>query len=204
VARLQHLRETVQGRPTALQDEVQAELDLAAGLTHQAKGETTQATMLARAAKTRAHANRNRRRELEAACLLAASADDALHEALHIAASAGHVQPFLDILPFTPGLAARLKTANLKPALADIARQLIALLPGEPVPEPARDEILLSPRERDILQLLVRGQTNKAIARALNVAPETIKTHIKRIFQKLNVTNRAQAVSRYYQSRLSA
>jgi len=53
----------------------------------------------------------------------------------------------------------------------------------------------LSPRERDILDLIGQGQTNKAIARALAIAPETVKTHVKRIFVKLGVESRAQAVA---------
>ena len=211
VARLQHLRETVQDRQSALRAEVQAELDLAGALAHQARGETAQSVALARSAKAQAGAHRNRRRELEAAALLAmllegADADAALREALALAEGGGHVQLFLDLLPFAaPSFTARLKALAQKPEPAPhagLARQIGARLPGESPPAPPA--LHLSPRERDILQLLVNGQTNKAIARALNVTPETIKTHIKRIFQKLNVTNRSQAVSRYYQSRLGA
>lgn len=55
---------------------------------------------------------------------------------------------------------------------------------------------LLSPRERNILGLIGQGQTNKAIARALGIKPETVKTHVKRIFIKLGVDSRAQAVAR--------
>jgi LuxR family maltose regulon positive regulatory protein len=54
----------------------------------------------------------------------------------------------------------------------------------------------LSVRERDILILVGRGLSNKRIARALTIAPETVKSHVKRIFFKLEVKNRAQAVSR--------
>ena len=54
----------------------------------------------------------------------------------------------------------------------------------------------LSPRESDILRLIAEGRSNKEIARDLAVAPETVKSHIKHIFIKLNVERRAQAVSR--------
>ncbi|MBN3798890.1 helix-turn-helix transcriptional regulator, partial [Burkholderia sp. Ac-20392] len=52
----------------------------------------------------------------------------------------------------------------------------------------------LSAREIEILDYVARGLSNKEIARALRVAPETIKWHLKNIFEKLNVTSRIQAV----------
>jgi LuxR family maltose regulon positive regulatory protein len=54
----------------------------------------------------------------------------------------------------------------------------------------------LSARERTIVVLMSHGHTNKSIARALSIAPETVKSHAKRIFQKLEVQTRAQAVYR--------
>ena len=62
------------------------------------------------------------------------------------------------------------------------------------VPAPARDE--LTGRERSIVEFIAQGRSNKEIARELGVAPETIKTHLKRIFQKLSAESRAQAVVR--------
>jgi ATP/maltotriose-dependent transcriptional regulator MalT len=55
---------------------------------------------------------------------------------------------------------------------------------------------LLSSRESDILQLMSRGLTNKGIARDLSIAPETVKTHAKHIFEKLKARTRAEAVAR--------
>jgi LuxR family maltose regulon positive regulatory protein len=54
----------------------------------------------------------------------------------------------------------------------------------------------LSARETDILKLIAEGLSNKEIARDLVIAPETVKSHVKNIFAKLNVEKRAQAVSR--------
>ena len=54
----------------------------------------------------------------------------------------------------------------------------------------------LSAREGDILKLIGEGLSNKEIARSLAIAPETVKSHVKYIFTKLNVERRAQAVSR--------
>ena len=54
----------------------------------------------------------------------------------------------------------------------------------------------LSTRERAIVLLMGHGLTNKMIARQLRIAPETVKSHAKRIFLKLTVQSRAQAVYR--------
>jgi LuxR family maltose regulon positive regulatory protein len=54
----------------------------------------------------------------------------------------------------------------------------------------------LSTREGDILKLIADGLSNKEIARNLAITPETVKSHVKHIFTKLNVEKRAQAVSR--------
>lgn len=52
----------------------------------------------------------------------------------------------------------------------------------------------LAPREREVLNLLMRGLPNKTIARELGVAEITVKVHLKSIFRKLDVANRAQAI----------
>jgi len=54
----------------------------------------------------------------------------------------------------------------------------------------------LSAREHDVLVKISRGFPNKRIARALEISPETVKSHVKRIFLKLAVSTRAEAVSR--------
>jgi DNA-binding NarL/FixJ family response regulator len=55
----------------------------------------------------------------------------------------------------------------------------------------AADE--LTAREREILALLAQGRPNKVIARQLNIAEQTVKNHLSRIFQALGVTDRTQA-----------
>jgi len=49
-----------------------------------------------------------------------------------------------------------------------------------------------SPRERDILACLARGESNKEIARALDLAESTVKIHVQNIFKKLNMGSRVQ------------
>lgn len=53
----------------------------------------------------------------------------------------------------------------------------------------------LSPRERHIVKLMADGKSNKEIARGLGIGPETVKSHVKNIFGKLGVQNRAQAAA---------
>jgi len=53
----------------------------------------------------------------------------------------------------------------------------------------------LTPRERKILQMLVGGNSNKEIAFDLNVSENTVKTHVKNIFEKLGVSDRTSAVT---------
>ena len=51
----------------------------------------------------------------------------------------------------------------------------------------------LTPREREILLLIRLGKTNKEIASTLKISENTVKTHLKHVFHKLNVSNRTQA-----------
>jgi two-component system nitrate/nitrite response regulator NarL len=51
----------------------------------------------------------------------------------------------------------------------------------------------LTGREREILQHLARGESNKAIARALNISQETVKLHVRHVLAKLNLSSRVEA-----------
>jgi LuxR family maltose regulon positive regulatory protein len=54
----------------------------------------------------------------------------------------------------------------------------------------------LSSREREIVNLIARGQSNKEIANVLGIGAETVKSHLKSVFMKLGVDKRARAVAR--------
>lgn len=77
--------------------------------------------------------------------------------------------------------------------------KLVAALRGQaaapassPQPEPqAIDK--LSPREKEILLLIAKGQSNKVIARELDIAETTVKIHVQHIFKKLDLSSRVQA-----------
>jgi DNA-binding NarL/FixJ family response regulator len=55
----------------------------------------------------------------------------------------------------------------------------------------------LSPREREVLELLARGYLYKEIAEMLKISVQTVNTYIRRIYEKLHVRSRAQAVAKY-------
>lgn len=59
----------------------------------------------------------------------------------------------------------------------------------------ASDEEQLSVREKEVLQLLTKGLTNKDIGNALNIAENTVKNHLKNILEKLHLANRVQAAT---------
>jgi DNA-binding CsgD family transcriptional regulator len=57
-------------------------------------------------------------------------------------------------------------------------------------------ELGLSPREWEILALLASGQSNKEMARTLAISPNTVKTHLARVYEKLEVERRVQAIEK--------
>lgn len=88
----------------------------------------------------------------------------------------------------TPQLAAKLLAEFARVGGRERAQPLPPAAPEGPV-EP------LTAREREVLELLVSGASNKEIARALVVSENTVKYHLKNILQKLHLQNRAQVVA---------
>ena len=77
-----------------------------------------------------------------------------------------------------------------RPALhADVAARLMRRVADPSGPAAER----LTPREREVLQLLVEGSANKQIARRLAITEKTVKTHVSSILQKLGVPDRTAA-----------
>lgn len=60
----------------------------------------------------------------------------------------------------------------------------------------------ISPREHEVLELLARGHSNREIAKALFVSSNTVKTHLSRLYGKLEVSRRTQAVRKARSLRL--
>jgi DNA-binding CsgD family transcriptional regulator len=59
---------------------------------------------------------------------------------------------------------------------------------------------LLTEREREVVQLLLRGSSAKAIARALGISPETARNHLKRIYPKLGVASQAELFALFFRA----
>lgn len=89
---------------------------------------------------------------------------------------------------FSPPIARRLMQyfANMRP-----------VIPQQAFPE-------LTDREREVLALIIDGKSNAQIAELLSLSPKTVSNHISNIFSKLQVLDRAQAVSRARQMGLDA
>ena len=54
----------------------------------------------------------------------------------------------------------------------------------------------ISAREVEVLDLLAQGHANKVIARRLDISPNTVKTHVSHLFEKLEAANRTQAIAK--------
>jgi DNA-binding NarL/FixJ family response regulator len=93
---------------------------------------------------------------------------------------------------------ALLAPAVTRAVIEEFARQPAAAEP--PAPPPALAE--LTPREREVLDLLARGLSNPEICERLVISEATAKTHVARILQKLDLRDRVQAVIYAYESGL--
>ncbi len=65
--------------------------------------------------------------------------------------------------------------------------------------EPDAKSLGVTPRQKEVLELLASGKTNKEIAANLGLTPGTVKMHTSRIFKSLGVSNRTEAVAKYTQ-----
>jgi DNA-binding NarL/FixJ family response regulator len=86
-----------------------------------------------------------------------------------------------------------------------VTRRVIDRMAQQPTPELADQARLdaLTPREREVLERIARGLSNREIAAALAVEESTIRTHVKRILMKLELRDRIQAVIFAYETGLN-
>lgn len=84
------------------------------------------------------------------------------------------------------------------PMSSQIARKVVAAFLNKPATVGSNDLNNLTNREREILELLSRGMMYKEIALALNLANDTIRKHVYHVYEKLHVTNRVEAVNKFF------
>jgi LuxR family maltose regulon positive regulatory protein len=145
---------------------------------------------------------------------------DALKDTVALAESSGWIRPFIEAGQMMADLLMRLRQQNVS---VDYIERILAAFPdtasttplpdlrstndkrefeAETVaqsPESKNQNSLIEPlthRELDILELLAQRLQNKEIAQKLFISPTTVKTHLKNIYQKLNVSKRLEAVER--------
>jgi LuxR family maltose regulon positive regulatory protein len=128
------------------------------------------------------------------------SAFDAL-ATIGVNGDAGARQRVLDATPFAAFVSARSTRTATDPRFETLLAHLIA---KKPAPVHAASDVLetLTPRESEILSLLVLGLTNKEIAQRLVVSPRTVETHVERVLGKLGVNTRSRAIAKAVRSGL--
>ena len=118
------------------------------------------------------------------------SSNEALFEALHMVMSGGIYVP-----PMTMGSdrsTPERREGDTAPGVLRVVREN-AQGSGYQTPVPLAS-LGLTPRQTDVLALLLQGKPNKLIARDLNLSVETVKDHVAAVLRTLNVSSRTQAV----------
>ena len=87
--------------------------------------------------------------------------------------------------------------AGGSPMSSQIARKVVQSFRRHESETAGGDDMALSQREREVLELLARGFLYKEIADNLQIGVATVNTYIRRIYEKLHVRSRAQAVAKY-------
>jgi DNA-binding NarL/FixJ family response regulator len=118
------------------------------------------------------------------------ASNETLFEALHMVMSGGIYVPPMNIGPAaeTPR---RRSSDNSPEQLQTVGSEAAG---GDFQTQPSLASIGLTPRQTDVLALLLQGNPNKLIARELNLSVETVKDHVAAVLRALGVSSRTQAV----------
>ncbi|BAL27478.1 transcriptional regulator, LuxR family (plasmid) [Azoarcus sp. KH32C] len=123
-----------------------------------------------------------------------------LREAMDLARTYGFVRVFVDAHPAIADWARSLSLDGAGHAEPDktiaVARVMRPELPREGGGPRAIPSMVLTPKEREVLELLARNLSNKEVAHAMGVGEVTVKWHLKNLFDKLDAANRKHVVRR--------
>jgi len=84
------------------------------------------------------------------------------------------------------------------PMSSQIARKVVFTFQNRPLTTQQKPVAELSAREKEILEQLSRGLMYKEIASVLFISQETVRKHVYHIYEKLHVTNRVEAINKYF------
>lgn len=87
------------------------------------------------------------------------------------------------------------------PMSAAIARKLVTIFQEQPTGA-NNEAAVLTPREKEVLELLAKGMLYKEIAEQLQISFHTVRQHIGKIYEKLHVQNKTEAINKVYGSRV--
>ncbi|HET6768716.1 MAG TPA: response regulator transcription factor, partial [Chitinophagaceae bacterium] len=86
------------------------------------------------------------------------------------------------------------------PITASIATQVLKMFSG--IENPVHADYNLSEREKQVLQFLVNGYSYKMIAAEMFIAIDTVRSHIKKIYEKLHVNSKSEAVAKAFKDKI--
>ncbi len=121
-------------------------------------------------------------------------------EAINLAQTFGLARTFVDSHPVIADWVRRLAEEEAARdntmGAVQVPRAVRPRIQPEPSLPRAVPSMVLTPKEREVLELLARGYANKEIAQAMAVGEETVKWHLKNLFGKLDAGTRRHAVRR--------
>ncbi|MBX3607029.1 MAG: response regulator transcription factor [Piscinibacter sp.] len=118
------------------------------------------------------------------------ASNEALFEALRMVMSGGIYVPPMAMRTFETAPAET--ESDTVPSVLRVVRENADSTPFQA--HPPLESLGLTPRQTDVLALLLQGKPNKLIARDLNLSVETVKDHVAAVLRTLNVSSRTQAV----------
>jgi len=88
------------------------------------------------------------------------------------------------------------------PMSAAIARKLVSVFVDQNKATPPPEAAVLTPREKEVLELVAKGLLYKEIAEQLSISFHTVRQHIGKIYEKLHVQNKTEAINKMYGNRV--